>query len=233
MTPASQLQGLEARIIALESAFTADQAQARGTSRAATCVTAAICLTVAAFTVINYVNLRSNWAHADVAKSIEQEVAEISPALQTELRELAQKLLPVYSHEGRTQLLAFGPQVASQLKQEFDLLGADVLGLVNNELDGLQSRVSSRSQDIVMVAYPSLTDASRRQKFETEVHAITSTALINVFTTFQERFDKDIKDIETCLLDFDLSDSGEDTTDLQKKFIHLWLRVLDQELSEL
>ncbi len=233
MNPPPQLHGLQAQIGALESAFSADQAQARGTSRAATCVTVALCLSITVFALINYLNVRSNWAHADVAKSIELEVAEISPALQAELKSLSQSLLPVYSHEGRAQLLAFGPDVARQLRQEVDQLGVDILGLVNNEFDGLQSRVSVQSQSIIMSAYPSLTDPAKRASFETDIEAITSNALLDVFSTFQERFNKDIKDIESCLVEFDVSDTGEDTTDLQKKFIHLWLRVLDQELSEL
>ena len=233
MSSATQLHGLEARIEALEATFAAGQTQARGTSRAATCVTLILCLTLAAFVMVNYLNLKSSWGSADVSQSVEQAFAEISPAVQTELRELSQKLLPVYSHEARQQLLAFGPQVAVQLRQECDLLGRDVANLANDELGSLRTRVSTRSQQIVMDAYPSLARSDERQQIESEVEAIISNALLDSFVSFQERFVKDVKDVEQCLLKFDISDSGEDTVDLQKKFIHLWLRVLDQELSEI
>ena len=41
------------------------------------------------------------------------------------------------------------------------------------------------------------------------------------------------KEFFETLHDQDVTDTGESTVDLQKKFIHLWLQVLDQEVMEL
>ncbi len=50
---------------------------------------------------------------------------------------------------------------------------------------------------------------------------------------FDASFSVDLSRLEEAVFHFDLSDGDEQTVDLQKKFMHLWLQILDQEIMEL
>ena len=62
---------------------------------------------------------------------------------------------------------------------------------------------------------------------------ITEEALATAISQFEKRFSGDVENLRKSVLKLDVSDTGEPDVELQKKFIHLWLKLLDQEIMEL
>jgi hypothetical protein len=50
---------------------------------------------------------------------------------------------------------------------------------------------------------------------------------------FEKLFSRDVEQLQTTVFKFNVSDGDEETVELQKKFLHLWLQLLDQEIMKI
>jgi hypothetical protein len=86
---------------------------------------------------------------------------------------------------------------------------------------------------VVVGSYPDLGSPSRRAEIEKRVHLACDSALEKALVDFDGLFSKDVDEFQRTLRGFNLSDGKESKLDLQKKFLHLWLQLLDQEIMKI
>lgn len=65
------------------------------------------------------------------------------------------------------------------------------------------------------------------------VHEICDGSLQKALDDFNVLFVKDMQQVQHALMQFDLPASDIPTVELQKKFLRLWLQLLDQEIMQL
>ena len=100
-------------------------------------------------------------------------------------------------------------------------------------LDETEGRVLQRMEKTIVDTFPDLQDPAKRSDLEKRLHAtcdrVTGTALHD----FDTLFVKDVNRLQDVIFKFDVSDKEISTVDLQKKFLHLWLQLLDQEIMKI
>lgn len=224
---------LQAEVRRLEESFEADRQLGRRMNRILLVISVALSGMIITFFLVNYLNLSSKWTQERFRTSLRQEMVELSPAAAHELNLLGRELLPVYAEESRKQLLAMGPEIARELEAQLDELTQELLLSVHRQMQESQEKVLEGSERMLSESFPSLSDAESRERIEKRFREVVENALATSISRFEKRFAKDVDLVRETLLRFDISDTEESTVDLQKKFIHLWLQVLDQEIMEL
>jgi hypothetical protein len=217
----------------LEAAFHAELASRKRAKRAANIVSLLLGCIIFFFAVFNFIHFRSDWTDENFRSSVEKELKELSPLALRELNALGRELLPVYANETKEQFTLLLPQISGTVEKELDALCAEVLSRTHRRLEECEERVLSRTEEVIFESYPALRDAGKREELAQRFKRVTDTAVLSVMQEFDRLFSKDIADVRAMLLKFDLKDSGESTVDLQKNFLRLWLRLLDQEIQEL
>ena len=233
MEPNKGLGDLEAEVRRLEEALHAERSMGRQTNRTVIWITVALGVTIFGFLLANYMTLSSLWTREKFRQSLEREMTELSPAAVRELNTLGRELLPVYAEEGRKQLMEMGPELARRFEEQLDQLTEELLQSVHQQLKRTEENVLVRTEEIVFKSFPSLHDAEKRELLERRFHWLAEQAVAEAIASFENLVSKDVDNVKETLLKFDVSDGDESTVDLQKKFIHLWLKLLDQEIMEL
>jgi len=229
----TEIQQLDAEIRQLEKLVHNEGVAVRRSGSAPLLVSAVLATIILVFLVINYVWFSSQLTPQKLTASLEKELVEVSPAAMRQVTILGQDLLPVYADEWKKQMQAAWPQVAAKLEAEVVHLGDDVLFAVHRTLAETEARVLAETEKSIHAAYPDLNDPSQREEIAARLHAACDEALAKSLGDFDALFSKDVRKIEDLLLRFDVTDTNESTVDLQKKAIHLWLQLLDQEIMEL
>jgi hypothetical protein len=157
----------------------------------------------------------------------------VTPAAIREFNLLGKDLVPLYAAEWQKQFSAAWPEISRKLESEMSELGNNVLISVHTQLAESESRVLDKTQQVVFASYPALSTGKSREEVTRRLHTISEDALIKALGNFDTKFSKDIDSLQSTLLKFDLTDANETTVDLQKKFLHLWLQLLDQEIMAL
>ena len=78
-----------------------------------------------------------------------------------------------------------------------------------------------------------LADPAKQQDLERRLHAVCDETLEKSRRDFEALFVQDVSRLQQEVLKFDVSDTHETTVDLQKKFLHIWLQLLDQEIMKI
>lgn len=230
---AAQINELNAEVKRLEEAMNSERTMERRTAKTTMVITVGLCLTICAFLLANYVNLSKNWAPENFTASLQKEITELSPVAMHELNMLGKELLPVYAQEGRKQLMALAPDVTNMCEEQLDLLCGDLMKQVHDRMHASQERMMEKAEAAIQQCYPTLHEPSQREILANKFRTQTENALANSVVSFERKFSKDVDAVKEALFKMDVTDTGESTVDLQKKFIHLWLQVLDQEVMAL
>ena len=81
--------------------------------------------------------------------------------------------------------------------------------------------------------YPELNDPAKQAQLEKRLHSVCDNALESSLLEFDRMFSKDVGRLQDTILTFELKDGEDSTVDLQKKFLRLWLKLLDQEIMKI
>lgn len=233
MVDSTELKKLETQVQDLEASMEAERLALQRASRTTLGFAAVLASVVLVFIVINYVRVRQELTPEKLSRSLEQEIHEIGPSALREMNLLGQQLLPVYAAEWRKQLEASWPEISCRLQDEFGKL-ADTLGeRTHATLAATEDRLLSRLSEVVARDFPDLASPQKRAEIEARVHAACDDALEKALLDFDGLFAKDVGRLQEAIFDFDVSDGNESKVDLQKRFLHLWLQLLDQEIMKI
>ncbi len=228
-----EIQRLEEEVQILEDLVAQDALLARRASRNSTIVSLSLCFVIFVFVAANAVNIAMEFTEERIADSLEAELREFSPVAIRELKILGQDVFPVYAQEVRDQLTELQPIIFERFATELDQLSIELLASVHRHLDEVQQRVLADTEKALVESFPSLASESMREKLRRRLRDTTENAVASTIGDFNRRFGSHLKRVEEALWDLDLADSDETPVELQKKFVHLWLQLLDQEIMEL
>ena len=229
----NEIQQIEQEVKNLEDLLTRELSRSQRTARHLSIVTFVLVALIVGFVLINFFNFRSAYTEEKFSRSLQAEMQELTPLAMRELKVLGKTVLPVYAKQMRTQLADMGPEIAKRFESELDQLGTTIVADVHTSLGAAQERVLASTEQTVFESYPDLNDKTKREALALKLHAATDEPVTKVIGKFVDRFGKHVAKAQEAVLRFDVSDSHETPADLQKKFIHLWIQLLDQEIMEL
>lgn len=233
MSPENTTDSLGDEIQKLEQKVHAELNSRQQALRAAKFVSLLLGCTVICFIFLNYLHFRLNWTEENFRHSLEQELKEFSPYAMREIDAMGHDLLPVYAEESRRQLMELMPEISRTVQQEMDELSNDLLKRIDSRLQKTQENVLASTEMVLFENYPDLRGPAERERLGQVFRASTEDAVLAAVTDFNSRFSKDLDEVKKTLFKFDVKDPNEDTVELQKKFLRLWLRLLDQEIMAL
>jgi len=212
-------------------------AEEREVDRRATIITVslatAIGLVIVGFLLVNFIYFKSEWTEEKFARSLQSELEVLNPAVLEELRTMGRNLMPVYAEEARRQLPAMAPRFSQELSRQLERFSREFQADATDRLDRTEHRVEGQTRRIVFAAYPGLRSEAEQEKLNRSFQTITHDAVSGALEQFHTRFSKDTDELQNIVLDFKPPQTDENTVDLQKKFIHLWLQLLDEEIMKL
>ena len=97
----------------------------------------------------------------------------------------------------------------------------------------MDGRIRDQAMSAIAESYPNLMEPGEQARLMQSFEIVTEAALLRALTDFDDHFSKDAREFQEDILSFDLRDTDESTPDLQKKFIRLWLKLLDAEIAKL
>jgi hypothetical protein len=192
-----------------------------------------LALIVFVFVVVNTVNLRSEFTEDKIRQSLAAELQELRPAAMRELGTLGRDVLPVYAEEGRRQLSQMTPRLVTVLEQEIEAFSGDVLARVHGRLTEAERRVLAKTEIEIFKHFPGLHDPVAREKLGKRLFEVTDASVSRSIADFDKRFGAQVDRLRAAILDFDVSDANETPVELQKRFLHTWLQLLDEEILAL
>ncbi len=217
----------------LEAAFNGEVASRKRMVRTTRIILLVLSFSILFFVLLNYFHFRFQWTKEKFKYSLEQEMRELSPVAMKELSAMGKDLLPVYAEEGKKQIHESMPEISQILDRELDRLSTDILENADHRLREMEESVLSRTEEVLLESYPGLKESAKRKELERRFHKETHDAVVSAVQEFDKLFSKDIEESRALLLKFDIKDTDESQVDLQKKFIRLWLQLLDLEIKEL
>ncbi len=233
MNTANEFRKLESEIHGLEQAIDASATVSRRTSQVSLAIGIAIVLVITCFLVLNFIHLKSELTREKFSESLSKEIASMSPTALEELQKMSQHLLPVYAAEFRKQVDTAWPAVARTLQSEADALTEGLLTHTHVTLAEVEKRTLNGLEEQILASYPNLASAAGQEELRKRLDGICQNTVTASLDGFDKLYSRDLKRVQDTLFKLDVTDSHESPTDLQKKFIHLWLQLLDQEVTEL
>jgi len=233
MTSPNDVQRLEAEVRLLEATLREEREATRQSRRFTLTFCGVLVTLVLAFALVNYFKLSSELTAENFRKSLEHELREVGPVAMEEFSRLGENLLPVFAAEWKKQMEAAWPEIQKQLEAEVSQLGSGASNRVNSLLADAQERIFARVEASIEETYPQLNSPESRVQLDRRLHQVCDATLHEALLTFDKSFSKDVGALQRTVLKFDVSDTNESTVDLQKKFLRLWLQLLDQEIMKL
>jgi hypothetical protein len=233
MSSDQRLNELESEVKRLEGALTDGSAAARRSARATLAIASSLALVVVAFIIANFVNLKSEWTQEKFSESLDDELAELRPTAERELKKLGNQILPVYMKEGKAQIELMGPQMGERFESELDLLCKDITVCVHDRLHSTQTRVKDAVHKAIYDSFPNLQDDVQSELLKRRFQDVTEQSIANAMVKFDKKFGQRVDEFKQTLVTFDISKTTDDPVDLQKKFLGLWLDLLKSEIMEL
>ncbi len=224
---------LGAEIRQLEGSIVESRQALKRSSRTAVVISLLLCLTVSVFLLLNYVTLSTSWASENFSTSMQQELEDFGPVLVSEINQLGQEILPTLAREGRIGLSERGPELTDAVQTQLGLFQTDLHATLHSELERLQLRVTDRALREIYANFPTLSSDSQQKQLAQRFRTTMESALIDGLLQVENSFAADVSRVQESLLQLDLTDRETDTTELQKRFLQLWLQLLDQEIMEL
>lgn len=225
--------GLDQAVRRLETSIHDETSSRRSATRAAMAITATLALTFVFFFVLQFSHFRTQFTSGDLEQLVEQELRSFGPVAIQEVQALGKNLVPIYAQAGRAQLERMMPEVSASLQSEIDTFCAELLANTQRQLRETEMRVLTRAEAQLFESYPELHNPEQRAQLERRVQEITEEAVAVSIQEFYETFSRDIDQVRDTLLKFDLSDSQASKVDLQKKFLSLWLQLIEEEIARI
>lgn len=233
MSDPIELKRLDVEITRLQDTLLAEQESSLRTRRVPLVISLVLLAIVLCFVTVNYLKIRSELTSEKLGRSLEKELREVSPTAFKEFDLLGKDLFPVYAAEWKKQLQASWPEISRKFQAELNKFDEILLGRIHKLLDESERRVLGKTEAVLFENYPQLKDEEMRIEVEKKLHTICDQALTKSLLDFDSLFTKDVNALQEVLLKFDVTDTNETTVDLQKKFLHLWLQLLDQEIMQI
>jgi hypothetical protein len=220
------IQGVED----LAASIAEERAEARRTSRVLIGVTTAMLLICggSVFSMLSHV--RSEWTEDRVARSLEREAEAIAPQVADQLAAMAGELAPVYGSEAGRQYQSMAPQIRRRVVEELDRFVLDVVANTRNRVNDSEERIRALTLQAVNEVYPELDTPEEKARFVQMVSDTAIAALHGRMKAFQERVSMDTGRLREAIVNFRVHDEGLPTIELQRRFLHLWLMIIDEEL---
>lgn len=188
---------------------------------------------IACFLALNVAKVRAEFTAEKVSKSLEKELAEFGPTALRELSVLGRDVLPVYLEEWQKQFTAAWPEISAKLERELGRLSDNMTGRLHETLAAMEERSLEKVRRVLAKHYPELSDPSQQAELAKRVHTHCEKALEESLLEFDRMFSKDVQRLQDVVFSFDVKDGDESTVDLQKRFLRLWLQLLDQEITRI
>ncbi len=233
MSNSTELTQLQSEVKRLEEMIRAESQANQRVSRIPLAVSAVLVLLLSCFLLINYFKVRSELTPERLGKSLREELLEVSPKALREFNILGKDLLPVYVEEWQKQIQAAWPEISKKLDDEIGKIGDNVTRNVDTLLSESEERVLRKTEKVMLDNFPQLKDPEQSKEVERRLHELCDTSLTKAILHFDRLFSRDVASLEEALLKFNVADTHETKVDLEKKFLHLWLQLLDQEIMEL
>ena len=233
MSGSTEVKDLQAEIRALEEKLQAEGRATQQSQRTSLLVAAVLGVVLLTFLVINYVRVRSELTAEKFTRSIEKELQEVGPVAIKEISRLGEDLMPIYFAEWKRQFQAAWPDISSKMEAELLKLGSNLTTRINQYFTESESRVLQSTEQVLAENFPELKDPAKQAELDRRLHATCDQALERVLLDFDKQFSGDVARLQDEIFKFDVSDKGETPVDLQKKFLHLWLQLLDQEIMKI
>lgn len=182
---------------------------------------------------LNYYRLRTEWSEERFRGSLEQQLEELAPGVTGELEVLSSALIPVMTEEGRRQLPGRWPNIQSVLATETKELQKSLVMDFQNQLTGLETSVGSRLESEIFQAFPTLDDPLRRQELLKYYDTTCQEAMVKAVTNFHSRFEGRLHETAQSVAEIDsAAHTQTETVELHKRFIQLWLELLQEEITQ-
>ena len=233
MSGSTEVRDLQAEIRALEEKLHAEGRATQRVQRTSLVVAAVLGVVLLTFLLINYVRIRSELTAEKFTRSIEKELQEVGPVAIKEISRLGEDLMPVYFAEWKSQLQAAWPDISSKMETELLTLGSNITTRINQHFTESENRILESTEQVLGENFPELKDPKKLAELDRRLHATCDQALEKVLLHFDRQFAGDVAQLQEEIFRFDVSDKGETPIDLQKKFLHLWLQLLDQEIMRI
>jgi len=233
MHPEQALKHLEEDLSRLERAVEAQRTTDSRATSITISIAAVISLILVGFLLANFFYFRSEWTDEKFAKSLRTELEELNPVLLAELNTLGKDLVPVYVREGRKQFPEMAPRISRGMSKQLRQFNSDFMTDTHDRLNRTEERIRTQVRTLLFNTYPGLKSPGARARLEKNFNTITDNAVTCAIQEFQNRFMADVDSFQNTIRKLGVSRREEEMVDLQKKFIRLWLQLLDEEIMKL
>lgn len=217
----------------LEAAYDETRATHRRGFMVAGGITVAILCVTGWFLYSSYSFFEREWTEERFAKHIRLELEELQPSVTSEMQRVSSELVPVFTAELRRQVPERLPEISDKVREQFDRFGQAFRTELDSQLEESMQRVESRIQQDLAACYPSLSGGSAQQRVHDEFHRAIEKSVRTATHKFQSDFGRDVARLQQAVDDFPPPKPGTKPVDLQKRFIRLWLKLLDEEIEKL
>ena len=113
------------------------------------------------------------------------------------------------------------------------LLADNAAARVDSHLKASEQRVLNETQRVVAGNFPELNDPKAQAAVTARVQEICEGSFRKALDEFHTVFVSDMTRLQRVIAEFELPEIKAATVDLQKKFLRLWLQIVDQEIMQL
>jgi len=233
MSTALDFGKLEREVRRLEESLGSARTAAERAQRTSIVMASSFAVIVVTFLLLNYLNFRAELTAENLAFSFGQELREAGPAALREFGQLGQELLPVYATEWQAQFQAAWPAIKEKIGSEMAQLADNAAARVDSHLKAGEQRVLDETRRVVLANFPGFSDPKAQATMTARVQEICDGAFSKALGEFHTLFVKDMTRLQRVIAEFELPDMKASTVDLQKKFLRLWLQIVEQEITQL
>ncbi len=232
MSSGPSVETLDSQVRALEEAVQRQKKAAKNRTMVTGAMVALFAFAIVWRMFSDYSYMRSEWTEQRIQTSLQKELEQLMPAASRELDQLCSALLPVFAEQGQSQLSQRWPAIQQKLFAEGSDLCQKMVEYTHRSLEDSSHEVGQRIENVVLSSYPSFKDPQQRSELHRIIQTKCERAMENALQDFQSRFQGRLLDTQSSVAAFD-SNRLEDSVDLQKRFVQLWLHLLEEEIMSL
>jgi hypothetical protein len=222
---------LQEELDRLEEVKAWENATDRRTTAVTVGISVLILLMVGGFSLANYMHFKSEWTEEKFAASLNRELEYLKPSVSKQIEELGKILMPVYAEETRRQFPEVAPILADRVSEEVDKFCDEFHKEVHGKMHGTGNNLRRRIMQNIFDSYPHLKDQREQEALMGRFKQSTDQSLASAVAHFEQLFSKDIDEFQNTL--YEVPDTNEPLVELQKRFIRLWIQLLDEEITKL
>jgi hypothetical protein len=136
----------------------------------------------------------------------------------------------VYADEVGRQFERKSGVIRETVGTELDLLVQEVMVDARRHMTETESHVREMTLGIIDRNFPELDTPEAKARLVTQVSDIANAAVAEQVIAFEERYAKDMAELRDTIAYLDVQDTGESTAELRRRFLSLWLQIINEEL---